>query len=485
MTDLRFTNDIVAAAAAIRAGELVAFPTETVYGLGADATSQTALRKIFTAKGRPADHPLIVHFSSIPAAQKWAFSWNISENLLANTFWPGPMTLIVKRASHVSDAVTGGQDTVGLRVPSHPVALALLRAAGVPIAAPSANKFGHVSPTRAQHVASEFGDELQTILVGADADECEVGVESTIIDCTVSPVRILRPGRISAADIERVLGFAPQTNMKSESAPRVSGSLASHYAPRTRTLLKNAQTFSAVQVTGKIGTLTFTVIPNFAGTHLTKMKIPAAQIEHDLYADLRELDAAGLDEIWVEAPPMGEAWEAVWDRVSRASVRERIPEFVTFTHARLAAVNLRIRHAEASDEPFVYATRVAAMRAHIEKKWGWDEKLQQQFHRHRWLAKNWFLICEHNLPIGTFCLDRSGSNLQFGEFYLAPPHQRRGIGSHILTTSLAFADSFSLTTHLEYLKWNPVNTLYARHGFVPVHESDTHVFLSRTQRLID
>ena len=239
MTDPRFTTDIALAAAKIRAGELVALPTETVYGLGADATNETAVRKIFAAKGRPADHPLIVHFDSIPAAQKWVFSWNISENLLANAFWPGPMTLIVKRAAHVSDAVTGGQNTVGLRVPSHPVALALLRESGVPIAAPSANKFGHVSPTRPEHVAAEFGEELQTILVGGD---CEVGVESTIIDCTVSPVRILRPGRISAADIERVLGVAPQIKPNDVTAPRVSGSLASHYAPRTPTFLKTVTT---------------------------------------------------------------------------------------------------------------------------------------------------------------------------------------------------------------------------------------------------
>ena len=316
MTDSRFTSDISQAATRVRAGELVALPTETVYGLGADATNEAAVHKIFAAKGRPADHPLIVHFDSIPAAQKWAFSWNISLNLLANAFWPGPMTLIVKRAAHVSDAVTGGQDTVGLRVPSHPVALALLREAGVPIAAPSANKFGHVSPTRPEHVASEFGDELQTILVGGD---CEVGVESTIIDCTVEPVRILRPGRISAADIERVLGVAPQIAFEDSNAPRVSGSLASHYAPRTPTFLKKSETFSTKQGTRKIGTLTFTVVPAFEGTHHSKLKISASQIEHDLYADLRALDAAGLDEIWIETPPNGEAWDAVRDRVTRAS----------------------------------------------------------------------------------------------------------------------------------------------------------------------
>jgi L-threonylcarbamoyladenylate synthase len=316
MTDPRFTTDLALAAQRIRAGELVAFPTETVYGLGADASNENAVGKIFAAKGRPADHPLIVHFDSIPAAQKWAFSWQSSENLLANAFWPGPMTLIVKRAAHVSDAVTGGQDTVGIRVPSHPIALALLRASGCAIAAPSANKFGHISPTRASHVAEEFGDELQTILLG---DDCEVGVESTIIDCTVYPPRLLRPGRITANDITRVLGVAPA--MPDASAPRVSGALASHYAPRTRTLLKPKSAFSATQVLKEIGTLTFTVKPQFTGTHFTKTQNPAAQIEHDLYANLRDLDAADLDEIWIESPPEGAEWDAVRDRVTRASVR--------------------------------------------------------------------------------------------------------------------------------------------------------------------
>jgi L-threonylcarbamoyladenylate synthase len=317
MTDPRFTTDLARAAQRIRAGELVAFPTETVYGLGADASNENAVGKIFAAKGRPADHPLIVHFDSIPAAQKWAFSWQSSENLLANAFWPGPMTLIVKRAVHVSDLVTGGQDTVGLRVPSHPTALALLRASGCAIAAPSANKFGHISPTRAAHVAEEFGDELQTILLG---DDCEVGVESTIIDCTVYPPRLLRPGRITAIDIARVLGVAPA--LPDASAPRVSGALASHYAPRTPTRLKPKSAFSVPQVFQKIGTLTFTITPQFSGTHFTKMKIPAAQIEHDLYANLRELDAAGLDEIWIETPPEGGAWDAVRDRVTRAGARK-------------------------------------------------------------------------------------------------------------------------------------------------------------------
>jgi L-threonylcarbamoyladenylate synthase len=315
MTEPRFTTDLALAAQRIRAGELVAFPTETVYGLGADASNENAVRKIFAAKGRPADHPLIVHVESAHAAQQWAREWPEAATKLAAAFWPGPMTLIVKSAPQVLRVVTGGQDTVGIRVPFHPIALALLRASGSAIAAPSANKFGHISPTRAAHVAEEFGDELQTILLG---DDCEVGVESTIIDCTVYPPRLLRPGRITASDIARVLGVAPA--LPDESAPRVSGALASHYAPRTRTFLKPKSAFSALQVFEKIGTLTFTVAPQFTGLHFTKTQIPAAQIEHDLYANLRELDAAHLDEIWIETPPEGGEWDAVRDRVTRASV---------------------------------------------------------------------------------------------------------------------------------------------------------------------
>jgi L-threonylcarbamoyladenylate synthase len=308
------TSNLDVAAQRLRSGELVAFPTETVYGLGADAANETAVRKIFAAKGRPADHPLIVHVADVSSAQRLALAWPAAAEKLAAAFWPGPMTLIVKAAPQVLRVVTGGQDTVGVRVPSHPIALALLRESGCAIAAPSANKFGHISPTRAEHVAQEFGDELPTILLG---DDCEVGVESTIIDCTAWPVRLLRPGRITTADITRTLGTPPRGH--EPGAPRVSGALATHYAPRTRTLMKDAAAFSAPVVSKNIGTLTFTVRPTFAGTHFSYLKIPTAQIEHDLYADLRALDDLHLDEIWIEAVPAGEPWDAIRDRVTRAS----------------------------------------------------------------------------------------------------------------------------------------------------------------------
>lgn len=315
-TDPRITRDVARAAALIRAGELVALPTETVYGLGADATNERAVRKIFAAKGRPADHPLIIHVADRQSARALARAWPAHAEALAVAFWPGPMTLIVPAAPQVLSVVTGGQDTVGLRNPSHPMALALLRESAVPIAAPSANKFGHISPTTSAHVASEFGDELPCILEGGP---CEVGVESTIIDCTVFPPRILRPGRITLANIEQVLGVAVSTNQTN--APRVSGSLASHYAPRTRTLLKPPVAFTqALSVpTAQLGTITFTIVPRMAGIHKTKLHLPVSQIEHDLYADLRELDQLSLDEIWIETPPDGTAWDAIRDRVTRAS----------------------------------------------------------------------------------------------------------------------------------------------------------------------
>jgi L-threonylcarbamoyladenylate synthase len=316
MVDARFTNDVARAAQRIQAGDLVAFPTETVYGLGADARNEAAVRKVFAAKGRPADHPLIVHTASTEAAKAWAATWPATAQQLAAAFWPGPMTLIVKAAPSVPAVVTGGQDSVGLRVPAHPVALALLRVSQRAIAAPSANKFGHVSPTRAEHVASEFGEELQTILIGAD---CEVGVESTIIDCTVNPVRILRPGRITASDVARVVGTLGSQHGTSADAPRVSGSLASHYAPRTPTHLMTPQAFLARNADRTIGTITFTVHPAFEGTHRACIGQTPAQVEHDLYALLRELDAAPLSAIWIETPPAGEAWDAVRDRLSRAA----------------------------------------------------------------------------------------------------------------------------------------------------------------------
>ncbi len=219
---------IARAVALLREGLLVAFPTETVYGLGADARRPLAVQRIFAAKGRPADHPVIVHLASAREADAWAAQWPPAARKLAAAFWPGPLTLIVPRAAHVDDVVTGGQATVGLRVPSHPVAQALLRGFGGGIAAPSANRFGRISPTRAQHVADDLGDRIELILDGGD---CPVGIESAIVACLDDAAMLLRPGAIGADVLASALGHA--LGVADDHAPRAPGTLVSHYAPRT------------------------------------------------------------------------------------------------------------------------------------------------------------------------------------------------------------------------------------------------------------
>ena len=231
---------IARAADRLRAGMLVAFPTETVYGLGADAGNPEAVRRIFAAKGRPADHPVIVHLHDAAQMADWARAVPEAAQKLAAAFWPGPLTLILPRASHVADVVTGGQDSVGLRVPSHPVARALLAAFGGGIAAPSANRFGRISPTTAQHVADDLGDAVAMIL---DGGACAVGIESTIVAFTGDQPVLLRPGGIGVAALSRALG-RPLARRRC-GAPRASGTLASHYAPRTPATLVAADMLRA------------------------------------------------------------------------------------------------------------------------------------------------------------------------------------------------------------------------------------------------
>jgi L-threonylcarbamoyladenylate synthase len=310
------------AAALLRAGELVGMPTETVYGLAADATSASAVAKIFATKGRPADHPLIVHLATADLAKAWSSQWPEVAEKLAAAFWPGPMTLIVKRAAHVLDAVTGRQDTVGLRVPSHPVAQALLHAFQGAVAAPSANKFGHVSPTTARHVASEFSE---TSLLVLDGGACEVGVESTIVDVSAAAVRVLRPGRIRNHEIERVIGHT-LSNAGGVATPRVSGSLDSHYAPRKKTLMLAGDAMDifldASRDAGKrVGLIHHS--PRFAEKRVTERVLlagdNAARFEHEIYAALRALDATPVDLIAIETPPASDDWDAVNDRLHRAT----------------------------------------------------------------------------------------------------------------------------------------------------------------------
>jgi L-threonylcarbamoyladenylate synthase len=309
------------------AGELVGLPTETVYGLGADAGNPAAVAKIFAAKGRPADHPLIVHLAGHDAVEQWAeqvpdVAWELME-----TFWPGPLTLILKKQAWVPDAVTGGQDTVGLRVPGHPVALELLRrfARAKPgpagIAAPSANRFGRISPTTAAHVAEELGERVPLIL---DGGPCKVGIESTIVDCSRGEPVVLRPGHIAPVHLEAVLGRCPVIETAS-GAPRVSGSLAAHYAPQTPMRLVASQRLldflNAQRHKGdRCGVIGHSQPPQAGMPHLWRM-LPADPVgyAHDLYAALREMDQAGVSLIAVEALPEDPAWAAVADRLRRAA----------------------------------------------------------------------------------------------------------------------------------------------------------------------
>ncbi|MBI4988484.1 MAG: threonylcarbamoyl-AMP synthase [Rhodocyclales bacterium] len=314
--------DIERAVALLRTGELVAFPTETVYGLGADAANPAAVAKIFSAKGRPADHPLIVHLPDAGHMARWAREISVDAEKLAAAFWPGPLTLILKRQPRVPDAVTGGQDTVGLRVPNHPLALELLAAFDGGVAAPSANRFGRISPTTAAHVREELGDRVSLVL---DGGACPVGIESTILDLSRGTPVLLRPGAIGSADLARVLGRAPETAAPHADAPRVSGSLDAHYAPRTPLQLVSSDgllfALRNALVAGERVAVLAPTAQAISHDLVTWKRTPAepAGFAHDLYASLRELDALGCVRILVQQPPAGEAWLAVNDRLRRAA----------------------------------------------------------------------------------------------------------------------------------------------------------------------
>ncbi|MDR3086868.1 MAG: threonylcarbamoyl-AMP synthase [Azoarcus sp.] len=326
--------DLAAAVRLLQSGELVAFPTETVYGLGADAANPVAVAKIFAAKGRPADHPLIVHLPGVAYLEQWARDIPSSARKLAETFWPGPLTLILARAPAVPYAVTGGQETIGVRVPSHPLALALLDAYAQQggghgglcgIAAPSANRFGRISPTDAAHVREELGDAVALVL---DGGACDVGIESTIIDLTRHglPPRLLRPGHITPGQIGETLGKRLEVpdSMKAANVPRVSGSLDGHYAPRTAMRLvtsdKLIRAIEEAQAEGKRCGLLLHGLLTPPPTHsLRRLPDNPAAYAHDLYAALRELDQAGNDVIFAEAIPSDSDWAAVADRLRRAA----------------------------------------------------------------------------------------------------------------------------------------------------------------------
>ena len=304
----------------------MAFPTETVYGLGADACNPAAVARIFAAKGRPQDHPLIVHLGGVELLPQWAQEIPAAAHKLAAAFWPGPLTLILKRAEGVPDCVTGGQDSVGLRIPGHPVALALLRAfAGAEgarafsgVAAPSANRFGRISPTTAEHVRAELGAAVDCVL---DGGECDVGIESTIVDLSRGPAVLLRPGQITPAQIAAVI--AAEVESADAAAPRVPGALASHYAPLTPLAL-----VAAAELPARLAALRGTRVAVLARAEAPQglkdvswQTAPraAAGYAHELYASLRRLDALGCALILVEAPPATPEWQGVTDRLRRAS----------------------------------------------------------------------------------------------------------------------------------------------------------------------
>lgn len=303
---------IAEAVAILQGGGLLAIPTETVYGLAADARNAEAVARIFALKGRPADHPLIVHIAGAEAIDAWAAVIPEAAKKLAAQFWPGPLTLILKKRADVPDAVTGGQDTVGLRSPDHALTLSLLKAFGGGLAAPSANRFGRISPTSASHVRDEFGDIAPPILEGGP---CPVGIESTIVDLSQSPPRILREGHIRR---EQLLPYLPdlQSGLVSAS-PRVSGSLDAHYAPRTpMRMLERERLIEAAADEPHCVLLALESLP--ADTQGLSLPLQSEAYAQGLYAALRELDSRQAACILIEKPPTGPDWLAVNDRIKRA-----------------------------------------------------------------------------------------------------------------------------------------------------------------------
>ena len=323
---------VAEAAALLEQGKLVAFPTETVYGLGADAENPLAVAAIYAAKGRPANHPVIVHVAEHADLQRWAQHIPLEAEKLIQAFWPGPLTLILKRLPDIPDVVSGGQDTIGLRCPSHPVALNLLKQfkkGQGGIAAPSANRFGHVSPTTAQHVMTEFAALHANVIAGLiDGGASEVGIESTIIDCSrisANGIVLLRPGYITAEEIAAVIGL--EVKAPDQAAPRVSGALDAHYAPRTPLLLIKQDELQQVMKILEANQQSFVVMTcgvgksSFQPSALMTYQLPsnAKAYAHGLYAGLRLLDEKKAQIMLVELPPQDEAWLGVNDRLRRAA----------------------------------------------------------------------------------------------------------------------------------------------------------------------
>jgi L-threonylcarbamoyladenylate synthase len=313
--------ELEAAVDALRDGELVAFPTETVYGLGANASNPAAVRKVFELKDRPPSHPVIVHIDQAKYLKRWVRELTPEAEKLAAAFWPGPLTLVLPRSESVHDVVTGGQDSVAIRIPSHPMARQLLDAFGGGIAAPSANRYGRLSATRAEHVQDEFGDAVKVVL---DGGECQLGLESTIVSCLDGAVRLLRPGAVTLSQLR---GVVPDVQIGGDKAvPRVPGSTAAHYSPATpltivpggeidalaESLSEGGQRIAVLAQRLPLKTYQFVTWIN-AGKR-------AEAFAHDLYANLRTLDKAGCARILVQEVPGDERWDAIRDRLARAAV---------------------------------------------------------------------------------------------------------------------------------------------------------------------
>jgi len=321
-------ESIAAAAGCIRAGGLLGLPTETVYGLAADADNDAAVAQIFVAKGRPPDHPLIVHVASSEAVAHYAIDVPDFATQLMAAFWPGPLTLILPRRPGVATAAAGGNPTIGLRCPAHPVAQKLLNWG---LAAPSANQFGRVSPTTAAHVQGEFGDDLLVL----DGGPCTVGIESTIIDCTRGAPVLLRPGAVTPAQIQASCGIRVLLNKEllaqTIKGPKASGTLESHYAPRARVRLLDAPALQVELNKLQDQNEGDSTSPLVAVWSRTALAVPAAQVIHQtmpsdaaavaqqLFATLRAFDVRGVSQIWVETPPATPQWDGVRDRLQRAA----------------------------------------------------------------------------------------------------------------------------------------------------------------------
>ena len=318
---------IARAVAALRAGDVVAFPTETVYGLGGDASNPAAIARIYALKGRPSSHPVIVHLAGASQLRDWALDPSPQAQRLVGAFWPGPLTLVLKRAPEVLDAVTGGQDTVALRVPAHPLAQSLLQAFGAGLAAPSANRFGRVSATTAQHVREEFGPGVKLVL---DGGECAVGIESTIVDVSGAQPTLLRPGGIGLGALERALGGT--VAMPGREAPRAPGGLKAHYAPATPLMLVDPDVApelirSLARQDKRVAVLSLSRLrPLLPGLVWVASSPDPDSYAHGLYANLRTLDASGSEVIVVERPPQRPEWLAVLDRLTRAAAGASPPE---------------------------------------------------------------------------------------------------------------------------------------------------------------